>query len=125
VTSLRRLTNSDARLDELIAQATVDCYNEEDQVTGLFTMSMDNLAIPFETSVLGVGVDVTVERVYVPIVTCGTARKPAAVRTARRWRARKPACVGSAGEAVSAAGGTASGRSGGSGRSSPATDVAR
>jgi len=58
VTSLRRPTNSDARLDELIEQATVDCYNEEEQVTGLFTMIEDNLAVPFETSVLGVGVTV-------------------------------------------------------------------
>jgi hypothetical protein len=48
VTSSRRPTNSDARLEELIEQATVDCYNEEEQVTGLFTMIEDNLAIPFE-----------------------------------------------------------------------------
>ena len=53
MTSSRRPTNSDARLEELIEQATVDCYNEEEQVTGLFTMIEDNLAIPFEKSVLG------------------------------------------------------------------------
>ena len=58
MTSSRRPTNSDARLDELIEQATVDCYNEEEQVTGLFTMLEDNLALPFETSVLGVSVTV-------------------------------------------------------------------
>ena len=58
VTSSRRPTNSDARLDELIEQATVDCYNEEEQVTGVFTMLEDNLALPFETSVLGVSVTV-------------------------------------------------------------------
>jgi hypothetical protein len=55
---LRRPTNSDARLDELIEQATVDCYNEEEHVPGLFTMIEANLAVPFETSVLGVGVTV-------------------------------------------------------------------
>jgi hypothetical protein len=40
----------------MIAEATVDCYNEEEQATGLFTMIQDNLALPFETSVLGVPV---------------------------------------------------------------------
>jgi hypothetical protein len=33
-------------LDELIAEATVDCYNEEEQLTGLFTLIEDNLALP-------------------------------------------------------------------------------
>jgi len=37
---------SEAELDALIAQATVDCYNEDD------------LAVPFETTVLGVTVTV-------------------------------------------------------------------
>ena len=55
---------SAARLDQLIAEATVGCYNEEEQLTGLFTLIEDNLALPFETNVLGVpatvaGVDLT------------------------------------------------------------------
>ena len=45
----------------MIEQATVDCYNESEQVTGWFTMIDENLAVPFETTVLGV--PVTVERV--------------------------------------------------------------
>lgn len=45
-------------LAALIAQATVDCYNESEQVTGLFTMIEDNLAVPFSTQVLGVTVEV-------------------------------------------------------------------
>jgi len=45
-------------LDELIAEATVDCYNDEEQLTGLFTLIEDNLALPFETNVLGVPVTV-------------------------------------------------------------------
>ena len=49
---------SDARLDALIEEATVDCYDEEEQVTGLFTMLEGNLAVPFQTSVLGVSVTV-------------------------------------------------------------------
>ena len=49
---------SGAELDELIAEATVDCYGEEEQLTGLATMIADNLAVPFETTVLGVTVTV-------------------------------------------------------------------
>jgi hypothetical protein len=45
----------------MIEEATVDCYNEAEQATGWFTMIEENLAVPFETLVLGV--PVTVERV--------------------------------------------------------------
>jgi hypothetical protein len=58
MTSSRRPTISDDRLNALIEQATVDCYNEDEQVTGLFTMIEDNLGLPFQTSVLGVSVTV-------------------------------------------------------------------
>ncbi len=34
------------RLDQLIAKATVDCYNEEEQLIGLFTLIADNLVLP-------------------------------------------------------------------------------
>ena len=50
-----------AHLDELIAEATVDCYNESEEVTGIFTMLEENLAGPFSTTLLEV--EVTVERV--------------------------------------------------------------
>jgi Calcium binding len=50
-----------ARLDKLVAEAIVDCYDESEQVTGLYTMIENNLALPFETTVLGV--PVTVQRV--------------------------------------------------------------
>lgn len=40
----------------MIEEATVDCYNESEQVTGLFTMIDENLHLPFETLVLGVSV---------------------------------------------------------------------
>ena len=39
----------------------MDCYNESEQITGLYTMIEENLAVPFQTSVLGV--EVTVEMV--------------------------------------------------------------
>jgi hypothetical protein len=52
---------SSAYLDKLIAEATVDCYNESEEITGIFTMLEENLAVPFTTTLLGV--KVTVERV--------------------------------------------------------------
>jgi len=48
-------------LDSLIEQATVDCYNDDEQLTGLYTMITDHLAPPFPTQVLGL--DVIVEDV--------------------------------------------------------------
>jgi hypothetical protein len=49
---------SEAELDALIAQATVDCYNEDEELAGFAAMIEDNLAVPFETTVLGVTVTV-------------------------------------------------------------------
>jgi hypothetical protein len=51
---------SDAELDALIEEATVDAYDETEQVTGFHTMLTDNLELPFKTEVLGV--EVTVEK---------------------------------------------------------------
>jgi hypothetical protein len=47
-----------AALDALIAEATVDCYDEDEQVLGLYNMLVDEFAVPFETTVLGVAVTV-------------------------------------------------------------------
>ncbi len=55
----RRLTPK--RLDALIEEAIVDAYGESEQLVGFFTVIENNLALPFETEVLGV--TVTVERV--------------------------------------------------------------
>jgi len=52
---------SRSHLDALIAEATVDCYDEEEAITGFLTMIQDNLTLPFPTKVLGV--EVTVEDV--------------------------------------------------------------
>ena len=57
-----------AELDELIEQATVDCYNESEQVTGLFTMIEEHLELPFQTTVLGT--PVTVARIDVTADDC-------------------------------------------------------
>lgn len=47
-----------AELDALIAEATVDCYDEDEQVLGLYSVMVDELAVPFQTTVLGVAVTV-------------------------------------------------------------------
>lgn len=52
---------SRARFEEMVEEATVDCYNDSEKVTGWFTMIDDNLAVPFKASVLGM--PVIVERV--------------------------------------------------------------
>jgi hypothetical protein len=41
-----------------IEEATVDAYNESEQTTGWFTIIEQNLALPFQTTVLGVTVTV-------------------------------------------------------------------
>ncbi len=46
------------QLDKLIEEAIVDCYNEEEQESGFFTMIEENLTLPFATRVLGVEVSV-------------------------------------------------------------------
>ncbi len=52
---------SDAKLDKMIEEAIVDAYGESEQTVGFYTMLEDNLAVPFQTEMLGV--EVTVERV--------------------------------------------------------------
>jgi hypothetical protein len=43
----------------MIEEATVDASDESEQASGWYTMFEDHLALPFETTVLGVGVEVT------------------------------------------------------------------
>jgi uncharacterized Zn finger protein len=50
---------SRARLEQMIADATVDCYNESEECTGIFEMLAEHLETPFITTVLGVAVTVT------------------------------------------------------------------
>ena len=40
----------------MIEEATVDAYKDSELVTGWYTMLEQNLAVPFETSLLGVTV---------------------------------------------------------------------
>lgn len=50
-----------ATLEAMIEEATVDAYGDDEQLTGLFTMIEEHLAVPFTTTVLGV--EVTVRKI--------------------------------------------------------------
>jgi hypothetical protein len=52
----RGVVTTPRQLDKLIEEATVDCYNEEEQAHGFFTMIEENLVLPFSTRVLGIEV---------------------------------------------------------------------
>jgi hypothetical protein len=52
---------SNAELDSLVEEATVDSNDESEQVLGLYTMIQNDLALPFETEILGIAV--VVERI--------------------------------------------------------------
>lgn len=60
---------SRADLDELVEEAIVDAYGEDEQLAGFFTMIGENLALPFTTRVLGA--EVTVEGIE--LTHCGVA----------------------------------------------------
>jgi len=60
---------SQADLDELVEEAIVDAYGEDEQLAGFYTMIEENLALPFTTRVLGV--EVTVEGI--DLTDCGIA----------------------------------------------------
>ena len=49
---------SRTQLDALIADAIADAYDDSEQRTGFYTMIDNNLALPFETAVLGAPVTV-------------------------------------------------------------------
>ena len=52
---------SQARLREMIEDATVDAHDESEQAMGWHVMLDEHLAVPFETTVLGVRV--TIQRI--------------------------------------------------------------
>jgi hypothetical protein len=53
-----RFVATPRQLDKLIEEATVDCYNEEEQASGFFAMIEENLTLPFRTCILGIEVPV-------------------------------------------------------------------
>lgn len=71
-------------LEAMIEAATVDCYNESEQATGIFTMMQEHLATPFQVTMLGVPVsvediDITDRDEIVAICTRGGSRQRVAI----------------------------------------------
>lgn len=63
-------------LDDLIAQATVDCYNDSECVTGFYTTLDEHLAVAFQAVVLGMevtvaGIDLTDDEQIMAVCTRG------------------------------------------------------
>jgi len=79
-TVLRRWPPSRAQLKALISEATVDAHDEYDKRMGFATVIGDNLALPFETEVLGIpvtveGIDTSTPHEIVAICRRGTKRQ--------------------------------------------------
>lgn len=71
---------STSRLERLIGEAVVDCYNQSEAVTGFVTMIEGNLGTPFVTTVLGLevvvdGVELTREESIVALCRRGRFRQ--------------------------------------------------
>jgi hypothetical protein len=67
-------------LEAVIEEATVDAYGEDEQLTGLFTLLEEHLALPFTTALLGVevtvrGVDLTPDGRIVALCSRGRVRQ--------------------------------------------------
>ncbi len=58
-TSGRKPGLSNQQLDTMIAEATVDAHDDDEQLTGFHALIEEHLAVPFTTKVLGVPVSVT------------------------------------------------------------------
>src|SRR5437870_13889007 len=57
----RRSNPSKDDLERMVEEATVDAYDESEQVCGFYTMLENDLELPFNTAVLGA--EVVVERI--------------------------------------------------------------
>jgi len=52
---------SKAKLEDMVEEAVVDAYTEEEQAGGFLTMIQEHLALPFSVNILGA--DVVVEKI--------------------------------------------------------------
>ncbi|MQS13092.1 hypothetical protein F7Q99_12555 [Streptomyces kaniharaensis] len=67
-------------LAALVEEATVDTYDEHEELSALFTAVEENLAVPFSTSVLGAevtvrGIDLSLDGRIVALCTRGEFRQ--------------------------------------------------
>ncbi|MGO9216280.1 MAG: calcium-binding protein [Streptosporangiaceae bacterium] len=74
---------SKADLDELVEEAIVDAYGEDEQLAGFYTMIEENLVFPFTAMVLGAeatveGIDLT-DCGIAAICVCGMYRQSIAI----------------------------------------------
>lgn len=83
---------SEARLKELIEEAVVDAYTEEEQAVGFFTMIEEHLALPFTVKIQGVAanvekIDMTPDNQIVAICHRGKTRQegPGSARASASW----------------------------------------
>jgi hypothetical protein len=70
-----------AELNEMVAEAIVDAHDEEEQVAGFFSILEEELAVPFETTVLGVAVTVEASASR----RTGSRRRVSGASTGRRF----------------------------------------
>jgi len=49
---------SKAELSAMVEEATIDCHDEEEQLTGFARMVQEYLEVPFTTTVLGMAIHV-------------------------------------------------------------------
>lgn len=73
-------TMSRRELAALVEEATVDTYDEHEELSALFTAVEENLAVPFSTSVLGAevtvrGIDLSLDGRIVALCTRGGFRQ--------------------------------------------------
>lgn len=71
---------SKKRLEALIEDATVDCHDKSEAISGFFAMIEDRLVVPFVTTVLGVevevlGVEMTEQEAIVALCVRGKQRQ--------------------------------------------------
>ncbi len=69
-----------ARLEAMIEEVVVDAHDESEQIGGLYTMIEEHVAVPFETTLLGVpvtvkAVDLTEQDEIVAVCTRGRLRQ--------------------------------------------------
>jgi hypothetical protein len=65
-------------LDELIEQATIDCYGDDEERTAMQTAAKEGLLVPFETNILGILVTVIrvgINEVGELVAVCKSNRK--------------------------------------------------
>jgi hypothetical protein len=76
----RSKTVPDSKLDRMIEEAIIDAYGDSEQITGFYTMLEDNLAVPFQTEILGIevtvdGIDMTDDDQIVAVCVRGKSRQ--------------------------------------------------